>query len=114
MTSAIAPVHGAVIRDPALWKAAQSLEATFLSEMLKSTSLASVSDSFGGGAGEEQFSGFLVQAHAEEMVKAGGIGLAESIYRSLVERGDAAAWMRSPSSRSWVLPPPVSTVFRPC
>ncbi|PIE12462.1 MAG: chemotaxis protein chel [Rhodobacterales bacterium] len=73
-------------KDPALWQAAQKLEAGFLAEMLKSAGLGEVSDSFGGGAGEEQFASFLRQAQAEEMTRTGGIGLAESLYQSLKER----------------------------
>ena len=69
-----------------LRKAAQQLEASFLAEMLKSAGLGKTSESFGGGAGEDQFASFLRQAQAEEMVKSGGIGLAESLYHALKER----------------------------
>ncbi|MEL6920296.1 MAG: rod-binding protein [Pseudomonadota bacterium] len=75
-------------QDTALRQAAQKLEATFLAEMLKSAGLGESPDTFGGGSGEDQFASFLVQAQAEEMVKAGGIGLAESIYESLKERSN--------------------------
>jgi Rod binding domain-containing protein len=67
-------------------EAAQKLEATFLAEMLKSAGLGQSSESFGGGAGEDQFASFLVQEQAMQMVKAGGIGLSESIYETLKER----------------------------
>ncbi len=70
--------------DP-VWIAAQKLEAAFLSEMLKSAGLGAARETFGGGAGEEQFSSFLRQAQADEMARAGGIGLAESIYRSMMK-----------------------------
>ena len=73
-------------RDQALREAAQKLEAGFLSEMLQSAGLGESRTGFGGGAGEDQFASFLVQAQAEEMVKAGGIGLAESIFQALKER----------------------------
>lgn len=73
-------------REAALRATAQKLEASFLSEMLKSTGLGQESESFGGGAGESQFSSFLIEAQAEGMAKAGGIGLAESIFQSLKER----------------------------
>jgi len=72
--------------DKALRQAAENLEATFLSEMLKAAGLGESRESFGGGAGEDQFSSFLVQQHAKAMVSSGGIGLAESIYNSLKER----------------------------
>lgn len=55
--------------------------------MLKATGLGNSREAFGGGAGEDQFSGLLASEQARAMVEAGGIGLAESIYRSLAERG---------------------------
>jgi len=74
--------------DAKLRQAAQALEATFLAEMLKSAEFGKPRESFGGGAGEDQFSSFLRQAQAEEMVKAGGIGLAEQLFEALKERVD--------------------------
>ena len=75
-----------VPKDKVLMDAAQKLEASFLAEMLKSAGLGQSSESFGGGAGEDQFASFLVQEQAMLMVKAGGIGLSESIYETLKER----------------------------
>lgn len=72
-------------RNDKLWAAAQSLESNFLAEMLKSTGLGKSRESFGGGAGEDQFSSFLVQEYADSMVSAGGIGLAETLYKSLIQ-----------------------------
>lgn len=74
--------------DQALYKVAQQLEASFLAEMLQSAGLGQTSESFGGGSGEDQFGSFLVQEQAMQMVRAGGIGLAESLYESLKERAD--------------------------
>jgi len=74
--------------DAALFEAAQQLESSFLEEMLKSAGFGAPRDAFGGGAGEDQFSSFLRQAQADEMVKAGGIGLAESLFDALKERAD--------------------------
>lgn len=62
------------------------LEATFLSEMLKSAGLGAPSGDFGGGAGEEQFSSFLVDAQATQIARAGGVGLSEMIFAELMER----------------------------
>lgn len=73
-------------QDTALRAAAEQLEAQFLAEMLKSAGLGKTSDSFGGGAGEDQFASFLVKEQALAIVRAGGIGLAESIFDSLKER----------------------------
>ena len=72
--------------DQALWKVAQKLEASFLAEMLKSAGLGALPDSFGGGEGEEQFGSFLRHAQADLMVRAGGIGLAQSLFEALKER----------------------------
>ena len=77
--------------DTRLFKAAQDLEASFLAEMLKSAGFGEPRESFGGGVGEDQFASFLRQAHADEMVKSGGIGLAEHLFEALKERADGAA-----------------------
>lgn len=77
-------------RDEKLFEAAQKLEATFLAEMLKSAGFGETRDAFGGGAGEDQFSSFLVQAQADRMVEAGGIGLAESLFEAMKVRADGA------------------------
>jgi len=69
----------------AMRKAANDLEATFLTEMLKAAGFGLARDSFGGGAGEDQFSSLLVRAQAEQMTRAGGIGLAESLFNALME-----------------------------
>ncbi len=79
-----------VPRNDALWSAAQSLEATFLSEMLKSAGVGAPRDSFGGGAGEASFAGFLTNEFAASLAESGGIGLAESIYKSLVQQEDTS------------------------
>ena len=54
--------------------------------MLKTAGLGNPRDTFGGGIGEDQFSGMLVSEQAKAIVAAGGIGLAESIYRSLTKK----------------------------
>jgi hypothetical protein len=43
---------------------------------------------FGGGAGETQFASFLVEAQARAMVRAGGIGLTQTLIAALAERAD--------------------------
>ena len=78
------PAH----QDTRLRDAAKELEATFLAEMLKSAGFGAARDAFGGGAGEEQFSSFLVTEQARAMVDAGGIGLAESLFAALKDKID--------------------------
>ncbi len=72
--------------DAELRKAATDLEASFLTEMLRFTGLSKTSDSFGGGAGEDQFSSFLVRAQAEQIARSGGVGLAEAFFNALKEK----------------------------
>ncbi|WP_420014277.1 rod-binding protein [Sulfitobacter sediminis] len=53
--------------------------------MLKSAGFGAAREAFGGGAGEDQFASFLVLEHTRQIVRAGGIGLSESIYEALKE-----------------------------
>ncbi|WGW04673.1 rod-binding protein [Tropicibacter oceani] len=76
------------IQDKALKAAAQGLEASFLAEMLEAAGVGKTPESFGGGAGEDQFSSFLVQEQARAMAAKGGIGLADTLYRSMKEKFD--------------------------
>ncbi|MCO4847052.1 MAG: rod-binding protein [Yoonia sp.] len=69
--------------DSKMREAAENLEATFLSEMLKSAGLGASRSTFGGGIGEDQFSSFLREAQAKDMVKSGGIGLAEALFEAM-------------------------------
>ena len=84
----LASSPAATMEDKALRDVSIKLEASFLSEMLKAAGLGDARESFGGGAGEEQFGSFLRQAQAERIAQTGGIGLAESIYNSLKARAD--------------------------
>ncbi len=72
-----------------LRSASVELEATFLAETLKSAGLGEVRESFGGGAGEDQFSSFLVQHQARQLAESGGVGLSEILFKSMMERTDA-------------------------
>lgn len=72
-------------KTTALHQKAQQLEASFLSQMLSEAGVGSMPASFGGGSGEEQFASFLRDAYSEQMVKAGGIGLSEAIFKSLTK-----------------------------
>ncbi len=63
------------------------LEAAFLAEMLQFSGLGAKGDGFDGGIGEEQFASFLRQEQATLMAARGGIGLAESLFEALVDRG---------------------------
>lgn len=71
-----------------LKNAAIELEAAFLAEMLKSAGLGKTRQSFGGGAGEDQFSSMLVQHQAQQLARSGGVGLSEILFKSLMEKTD--------------------------
>ena len=68
-------------------RVAQELEASFLAEMLKHAGFGESQKSFGGGIGEDQFASLLRDEHARVLSERGGIGLAESLFQSLVARG---------------------------
>ncbi|WP_233417223.1 rod-binding protein [Halovulum marinum] len=80
-------------RQQALRRSAVALEESFLGEMLRLSGVARPPDTGGGGAGEDAFAGFLADAYAAELAGAGGVGLAEQIYRALLAResSDGAA-----------------------
>lgn len=73
-------------RHEALREAAEALEASFLAEMLEAAGAGKTPEAFGGGAGEDQFSSFLIQEQARAMAAKGGIGLAERLYQSMKEQ----------------------------
>lgn len=73
-----------------LMQKAKELETAFLSEMLSFSGLGTVSTEFGGGVGEDQFASFLRQEQARLMVERCGIGLARTIFESLVSQSGGA------------------------
>jgi Rod binding domain-containing protein len=85
ISTSIDPATAQPPKDPAAWNAAKSMESAFLAEMLRMGGLGMADQQFRGGIGEAQFSGLLVDEQARMMVQSGGIGLAEMIYRSLIE-----------------------------
>ncbi|MCW1950702.1 MAG: rod-binding protein [Octadecabacter sp.] len=76
----------AASHETQLMAVAQSLEAAFLSEMLKSAGIGETPSDFGGGAGEDQFASFLRDEQAKQMTAAGGIGLAQSMFDAMMAR----------------------------
>jgi len=87
VTATAPPLDPTASDHAALRLVARDLEASFLAEMLKHAGFGDSRDSFGGGAGEEQFASLLRQEHARALADRGGIGLAESLFRALVARG---------------------------
>ncbi|MBP0483355.1 rod-binding protein [Sagittula salina] len=75
-------------QEKKLRAAAMELEANFLAEMLKAAGVGKPPETFGGGAGEDQFASLMRLEQARELSASGGIGLAESIYHALKEKID--------------------------
>jgi len=65
---------------------AESFEAVFLSQILKSMSIGLKSDGpFGGGHSEEIFQDVLNEEIANQIARNGGIGLSDSVYREILK-----------------------------
>ena len=84
-----APPPPDTAREARLRDAALRLEAGFLKEMLEGAGLGKPPAGLSGGAGEDQFASFLLDAQALRLARAGGIGLAESLFEAL-KAGDAS------------------------
>ncbi len=68
------------------WETAETFEAVFLAQILKSMSLDIKSDGpFGGGQGEEVFQDLLSEQIANQIAANGGIGLSDSVYREILK-----------------------------
>ena len=97
MSAPIGPVATPAALPPArppdatrLRAAAEALEASFLAVMLQAAGVGAPREAMGGGVGEAQFASFLTEAHAQALVRRGGIGLAESLFAALQARAEAA------------------------
>lgn len=66
-------------------KAAEAFEAQFLGQMFQlAMKDMPIDEVFGGGPGERVFRDMLTNAWAESAVKAGGVGIADSVMRTLI------------------------------
>lgn len=75
-----------------LRRTAEAFEASFLSQMMKPMFEGlSTEAPFGGGAGEAAWRGFLVDAMAQQTVKAGGVGLADSVLAQMIKMQEQGA-----------------------
>jgi Rod binding domain-containing protein len=71
---------------------AEDFEAVFLNTMFQQMYTGLEGDGpFGGGTGVGVWRSFLTDQYAKSMVKAGGIGLADHVYRSLLGQQEIAA-----------------------
>lgn len=88
----------AQLADPTkakLWKSAQDFEAMALGELLTPVfeTVRPQDGLFGGGEGEEAWRPMLVRELANQVEKAGGLGLAGPVYRQMLfiqEHGNAS------------------------
>jgi peptidoglycan hydrolase FlgJ len=65
---------------------AKKFEAQFLAIMLQQMfEGVEASAPFGGGPGETMFKSFMTEAMADQMVKAGGIGLSDTVAREMLK-----------------------------
>ena len=71
---------------------AQDFEAVFLNSMFQQMFTSVSGDGpFGGGGASGVWRSFLTDEYSKSFVKAGGIGLSDSIHRALIERQAAKA-----------------------
>lgn len=66
---------------PDLTQTALKFEAAILAELLRAAGAEQTGTLFGGGIGENQFASLLLDAQAQRIADAGGIGLAEMALR---------------------------------
>jgi flagellar protein FlgJ len=72
--------------------AAQDFEAVFLGQMFQHMFTGIDGDGpFGGGVGVGVWRSFLTDQYAKSFAKAGGVGLADPVYRSLLAHQEASA-----------------------
>ena len=80
-TAAAAPQVTARMRETA-----EQFEASFLSQMLKRMFEGLKTDGIGGGGeAEGQWRSFMIDAMAQQTVKAGGIGLADQVVAQMLK-----------------------------
>jgi Rod binding domain-containing protein len=67
-------------------EAGQKFESQFLSSMFQQMFQGIQSDGpFGGGFGEEMFRSVMTDAMAKQVVKAGGVGVADTVQREILK-----------------------------
>ncbi|HLI67519.1 MAG TPA: rod-binding protein [Caulobacteraceae bacterium] len=81
-----APTVAAGASKAAIASTAQSFESVFVSNMLGEMFAGVSTDGpFGGGSGEAAFRSFLMDAIGQQIVKRGGIGVAQAVQREMLK-----------------------------
>ncbi len=86
LTEPVSPLAGGPAAETRLRQAAQDLEASFIAEMLRAAGAEKTS---GMGSETSEFASFLLDARAREIARAGGLGLAETLFQSMVKSNAA-------------------------
>jgi len=75
---------------PRMRETAEQFEASFLSQMLKPMFEGLKTDGpFGGGDAEATWRSFMIDAMAKQTVKAGGVGLADTVVAQMLKMQEA-------------------------
>ncbi len=78
------------------WKAAQDFEAMALNQFL--TPMFDTIDTsggpFGGGQGEAAWKPMMIDSIAKQLSKAGGLGLAQPVFRQMIQMQEASQGQR--------------------
>ena len=86
----VAPQAAKGASEAAMRKAAVDFEGMFLSEMMRPMFEGLKTDGlFGGGHAEEVFRSMMLEHYGKSMARAGGIGLADSVYRTMLKMQEA-------------------------
>jgi peptidoglycan hydrolase FlgJ len=92
MLASLSPLTKALPQATALARQATALEGVFLNTLTKEMFASIKTDgAFGGGFGEETWRSMQSEQLADEIARSGGVGLAASITRSLIDLQQAAA-----------------------
>jgi Rod binding domain-containing protein len=79
--------------------AAQEFEAVFLNSMFSEMFTGVDGEGpFGGGAGGGVWRSFLTDEYAKSFARAGGIGIADDVYRTLLAQQEAISGARAPAT----------------
>jgi flagellar protein FlgJ len=79
------------------WAAAQDFEAVFLRSMMEQMFAGLEGEGpFGGGESVGVWRSFLTDEYSKTFAKAGGIGIAQHVYQSLLAAQEGSAAARSP------------------
>ncbi len=79
-------------RNARLWGPAQDFEVQFVNSMFQQMYTGIQGDGpFGNSTGVGPWRSFLTEEYAKNFVKAGGVGIADSVYKSLLAHQEARA-----------------------